>query len=413
MAGENTFTSLNANFKQVYADNIKNLIPDGVRLVEAIPFEERSKLGNEYNCPVLLQLEHGITLAGPDEDAVSLNAPISGELKNAKVKGSGLYLRSQIGYKAAMAGASSQAAFIDSTKLVVENMVRSMAKKLEIIMLYGQSGLGEVQTGVTVTTGGNPITLKEGEFAPGIWSAGRNMAIDVFTGNTFTGTVIVVSCNLETRVLTLKTAAGSVVVTANDTLWFQGARTASVFKEMRGIHNVLTYTGTDLFGIDTTAFELFQAPQYPTAGAISMKKINEAISLGVAKGLDSDVTVFLSLKAWDVLMSDQAALRKYDQSYDSREAKNGFKAIEFYSKNGVVSIVPSIHVKNGYAYILDLETWQRVGASDITFKDPSRGDEFFFNVPEKTAVELRAMVDCALMCSKPGHNVIMTGITYV
>ena len=56
----NTFTSLNANFKTVYADEIQNLIPEGLVLVNMVKFMKGDKvLGNIYDQPVYMSLEHG------------------------------------------------------------------------------------------------------------------------------------------------------------------------------------------------------------------------------------------------------------------------------------------------------------------------------------------------------------------
>ena len=61
----NTVDTLNGNFKEVYSDKIDNLIPDGVKLYNMIPFAKESKqLGNLYHQPVILQLEHGFTYGG-------------------------------------------------------------------------------------------------------------------------------------------------------------------------------------------------------------------------------------------------------------------------------------------------------------------------------------------------------------
>ena len=49
MAANNTVDTLNGLFKQVYADRIRNLIPDGVKLYNLIEFSPDSKaLGDLY-----------------------------------------------------------------------------------------------------------------------------------------------------------------------------------------------------------------------------------------------------------------------------------------------------------------------------------------------------------------------------
>jgi len=50
MSANNTFQSLNANFKEVYADKIQELIPDGVKLLNMIDFMPKDKqLGNLFH----------------------------------------------------------------------------------------------------------------------------------------------------------------------------------------------------------------------------------------------------------------------------------------------------------------------------------------------------------------------------
>lgn len=53
MSTSNTTTTLNGLFKQVYADKLERLIPDGVKLYKMIPFVAKDKQpGNKYNQPV-------------------------------------------------------------------------------------------------------------------------------------------------------------------------------------------------------------------------------------------------------------------------------------------------------------------------------------------------------------------------
>ena len=77
------------------------------------------------------------------------------------------------------------------------------------------------------------------------------------------------------------------------------------------------------------------------------------------------------------MLNDQAALRKYDGSYSRNKAENGSESLVFFSQNGEIEIVPSIYVKEGYAYILYAEDWARVGSSDVTFQRPGADGRFF------------------------------------
>jgi hypothetical protein len=126
MAGENKFSTadglvgtLNGLFKQVYADSLENLIPDGVKLMNMIKFNNKAKTGDKYNQPVILGMEHGVTFAASDEDAFTLNDAVQGAIKNAEVRGNALVLRSRIGYKAISASQGDKAAFEDATVKLV------------------------------------------------------------------------------------------------------------------------------------------------------------------------------------------------------------------------------------------------------------------------------------------------------
>src|ERR1019366_5739878 len=145
----NEVGNLNGFFKETYANKLEQLIPDGVKLLNKIPFLPKDKQpGNLYHQPVILGMEHGVTFAGSDEDAFNLNPPVAGQIKDAQVKGNPVVMRSLLGYVAASRAAlGGQKAFMDATKFLVANMLRSMSKKLEIEVLYGQMGYAVIAAG--------------------------------------------------------------------------------------------------------------------------------------------------------------------------------------------------------------------------------------------------------------------------
>lgn len=354
--------------------------------------------------PVILGMEHGVTFASSDEDAFNLNPPVAGQVKDAQVRGNPVVMRSLLGYVAASRAAlGGQKAFMDATKFLVANMLRSMAKKLEIEMLYGQMGYATVSV-----ASGTDITITTAEWAPGIWAGAEGMPIEIrnAAGSTSRGEFKVSSVNMDTRVVTLTSSASAAGVIATDVIWHKGA----YGNEFPGIHAILTATGT-LFNIDTAQFNLFKGNTYSAAsGALSFSKLNLAASRAVEKGLDGKLLALVNPRAWANMLSDQAALRKYDSSYSSAKAENGSKAILFHSQNGEIEIEPSIYVKEGFAYLLSLDDWSRVGSTDMTFKRPGQGEEFFRDVENSAAYELRLYSDQALFCSAPGRNVLINNI---
>lgn len=406
----NSVGNLNGLFKEAYADKLENLIPDQVKLLNLIKFMSKDKQpGNLYHQPVILGLEHGITFAGSDEDAFNLNAPVAGTIKDAQIKGSPAVLRSFLGYVAASRAAQGDAkAFMDATKYLVANMLRSMAKKLEIEMLYGQSGYGAVDSSTPGFTTPTKIRVQTAEWAPGIWAGAEGLTIEVrdsASPYTVRGTAKILSVSFENRELTLANAINGMA--DGDIIWHNGA----YGNEFIGIHEIIKKDSGLLFNVDVGQYNLFRGNKYPAGGgALSFAKLNLAVARAVEKGLEGKLMVMVNTRGWANMLNDQAALRKYDGSYSKTKLENGSEALEFHSQNGVLQIVPSVYVKEGYAYMLSIEDWQRVGSTDMTFKRPGQGDQFFRDLESSAGYELRLYTDQAVFCSAPGRNVLITGI---
>lgn len=402
MAGSaHDLNSLNGLFKEVYADSLENLIPEGVKLMPRVKFVPRAKQpGNFYHAPVILGLEHGVTFAGGDEGAFNLNAPIVGQIKDASVRGNQMVLRSVLSYAAAARSVGAGArAFEDATKFLVANMMRSMARKLEIELFYGQSGYGTV-----ASIAGNDITVTTAQWAPGIWAGSEGMKIEIRSAaGVLRGSASITAVNMDTRVLSVDAAPPGVVAT--DVIWHFGA----YGKEFAGAHAIITNTGT-LFGIDASQYSLWQGNSYAASGALGFEELSSALARAVEKGLDSPVVAFVNPRTWSNLMTDQAALRQYDSSYKAAQAENGMESISFHSQNGKIEIVPSIYVKESHAFLLCMDEFIRVGSTDITFRRPGQGDEFFRDLENSAGYELRAYTDQALFCSAPGKQVLITSI---
>jgi len=400
----NSVGTLNGFFKETYADKLGELIPDGVKLLNKIKFMAKDKQpGNLYHQPVILGLEHGVTFAASDEDAFNLNAPVAGQVKDAQVRGNPVVLRSLLGYAAASRAAlGGQKAFMDATKFLVANMLRSMAKKLEIEMIYGQMGYATVGS-----TAVNVITITTSEWAPGIWAGAEGMPIEIrnAAGTISRGVASVTAVDMTARTITVDSLPVGTVAT--DIIWHKGA----YGNEFPGIHFILTVSTGILFNINVAQYNLFRGNSYDAqSGALSFTKLNNATSRAVEKGLDGAVLALVNPRAWANMLSDQAALRKYDQSYSPSKAENGMSAIKFHSQNGEIEIEPSIYVKEGYSYVLSMEEWSRVGSTDMTFKRPGQGEEFFRDLENAAAYELRLYSDQALFCMAPGRNTIIINV---
>lgn len=403
MATANDLSTLNGLFKETYAKKMEQLIPEGTKLLQKIPFlPKEQQPGNNYHQPVVLGMEHGVTFADSGEGAFNLLPPVAGQVKDATVRGYQLVLRSVLSYVAASrAMGNGSRAFEDATKFLVKNMLDSVNKKLEIELLYGQMGYGTV---ASIST--NTITVTTAEWAPGIWAGAEGMPVEIrSTAGALRGESKVTAVDLAARTITLESAPAGVIAT--DVIWHKGA----YGKEFAGLHKIFTNTGS-LFGISATDYNLWKANTFAPSSpsVLSFSIIQQAIAKGVEKGLDSDVMCLVNPGHWDDLLTEQAAFRMYDSSYSSAQVENGGKSIKFYGQNGAIEIVPSIYVKEGYAYIMALEDMVRVGSTDVTFKRPGQGDNFFRDMEDSAGYELRAYTDQALFCSRPGRQIIVTNL---
>lgn len=406
----NTMQALNGFFKERYADKVKNLVPENVVLMNLIKFNPKKQApGNLYHQPVILRQEHGVTFGDAEADAINLNAPISGGTRDATIRGHALVLRSQIGYKALSSSAESGAAFETTTKHVIANMLRSMAKKLEIELLYGQVGYGVVSN---VTS--NTVTISTAEWASEIWAGAEGMPVEFRSANgaTSRGNFQVTSVNLDARTVTLDANVATAGVIATDVIWHKGA----FGNEFAGIHRIITQSTGLLFGIDVTQYNLFRGNVVTLTGGSSAQqldfsKITKAATRGLEKGQNGKLVALVNPRGWADIMNAEAAKREYDGSYDKKELENGSQVIKFYSLNGLIEIRASTYVKEGYAYLLAVDDFMRVGSSDVEFMNLGAGEnEYFMHRPDSMAVELRLYTDQALFCCAPGHQTLISGI---
>ena len=497
----NTLATLNGFYKQIYGDSLINLIPESAKFIKEVSFEKRKKLGDKYNVPVVLQAEQGFTYNDGDGTAFALNGALAMGTRNAQVRGAEKVLQSQISYKAAAAATSNKEAFADATSTLFENMVESMANRLELSCFYGNSSLGDgsgspnsflgaatfqqVTTTITVTTANNhgltagvdrvvfkddvgSVTATSGDvlttptpktftmacssgttaagtactigpfvrrssttawyyidkaqWATGLWAGkvGAKLQFYKDDNTTLINTVDITISSIDPvykRIgLTAATSQGITDIMAavkadfdaGIKVYFNGTKG----KDFIGIDQIITYSGSDLFGIDNTQYSLFKGNEYTASGALSLSQIISATENAVAQGLMEDVCAYVPISAWNTLASTESGLRRYDSSYKNGIAENGVQSLAFYGANGKIEIEPHPIVKAGEVFIIPKKQFIRVGATDVTFQTPGMdATEIFLQLPSNAGYEVRAYADQALLCMAPAKCTKVTGFT--
>jgi hypothetical protein len=428
-----TPAELTGLFKEVYGDDIINLIPEAAKFTRRVKFTEKSKeTGNLYHQPVVVSQEHGVTYASPTSGAFALKAAVAMNTQDAQIRGNQMLLRSSLSYDAAAKASNSKKAFREATELLVTNMMESMTKRLEIAEFYGHgagtaaitnTGLGTCVAGaiVDINATSHTLPISAASWATGIWSGLENAKLNFYYNNAGTLTLISSGANAIFEVDSVDTDAKTVTIsgtatgisdleTRNDTddviAFFDGA----FGNEFAGMNTIIRNTGL-LFNVNATTYGLWRGNVSTVTGAITLGKVSSAVAKAVNRGLNEKVAAYLSPDAFATLANDQAALRQYDQSKGPK-ASNGFESIELLMQSGVVvEFISHNIVKGADCFILPENKAKRLGAQDVSFKTPGRGEDLFLHLPDNAGFELRLYTDQCLLLEQPARTVVLNGFT--
>ena len=411
----NTTTTLTGLFKEAYGDNVIGLVPTDAPLCNMVGMEVRQLLGNKYHQPVDVTLEHGFTCAAANAGAVTLLPVSNGVMQDAQFEGAQLIGRSQVDYESiARSAGGGQKAFLSATKQVVKRLARSGAKRLEAQFLHGRRGLG-ILSAVSGSSTTRTWTITDEQWAAGIWAGSVGATLDVYdttlaTKRNTNSAVTITSVSIANKqVLVSGNSTDLSAIVATDVLFFE---TGSATTEMAGLDVWTRNTGT-LFNVAGGTYEMWQGNTYSTStGVISMGKILEAVGQTASYGGSKPVVAVMSPRAFEVLNSDQAALRQYDVSY-SQTGKNGFRTLKYAGQTGEITILPHYLQKDGLCFIFCPEEALRVGAQDLSFiKRHGTEEALILENSTTSGAEMRVYSNQCLVIEQPRHTVVMAGITY-
>jgi len=422
MAVNNNQTQLVGNFKDVWGNNVVELFKFVAPLCSRIKFESGELIGGKYHQPVDLQQEHGFTYSAAANDPTLLPA-VAGLMGDAQITGSQIYGRSRVSYEAIMRSQTDKQAVKQATKHVVKRLGRSGTKRLEIEVLHGQRGLGTI-TAISGTSTTRALTIKDSTWAAGIWAGMENATLDAYrTASTFADTkinanaaIVIVSVDMANKKINVSgnsTDLTSLDSYAADTgfLFFE---TSSPTASMAGIDAITRNTGT-LFNIAGGTYALWQGNTYSSStGTPSMSKFLDALSIAASFGLQGmKATAIVAPKTFEVLNSDQAALRQYGVNYRAASAENGVEGLLYHGQTGALEILSHPFQKDGQAHIIVEEEIHRIGASDLSFVDRGNGGErLILETADSPSSEMRVQSHQAIYSEAPRHMVLLDGITY-
>lgn len=420
-------------FKKVYG-GVSDLVPEDYLLAKDIPFTAKQKVGEKYVEAVVLTNETGFTLGGSGYDAFEINPAIAGAVQQAEVQPYVSVLGSIVPWSVLSRSAGGgEKAFLDATKFIVKNNLKSHGKLLEILRLYGQADalLGYVSyatatyRGVAFTNGtgtlnsvaftnginaaGKYILLSPGQFASGIWVGMEGVVVQQVNAS---GVVVaegqLVSVSSQYGYIQVDFTPVAASSATSHRLCFKGMAES---KDMIGINKIVSTTGT-LFGINNVKYGLFRGVTTALGNVkLTLGRLNEIVANSVnAGGLDQDLTVYVNPRTWATMNTTESGLRMYDSSYKPGEFDNGAEAITYHTQSGKLTIKSHRVVKEGEAYPLCLPTWSRSGSAEVSFTVPGVDKEIIFPLENQAGMAFRTYADQYVFCHEPAKNLLITGI---
>jgi hypothetical protein len=429
-----TPTTVSGMFKKVYANTVE-VLPDDFELDMIAKFEQGKKVGQSIAYSIPLTHENGLSLFGSSGDVQSFADAQAGVVREATLVPCETFISSALSTATlSRAATEGERAFKVASKDRVIRNIKSHRRFLKHMCLYGRDtfGLGRVGyftatwqgtaftngTGTLggvaftngVNTGAKKILLNPADLATGIWMGAEGMEIrQRVIGGAVAATGVVTAVDLKNGIVTVDFTPVVATAASSHCLELLNQNGASGL-DFAGAKVILQTTGS-LFGIDNSVYGIWKGSEDVITGKLTFPKLINSLMIPCNRGLDSDVSVFVSYDTWTTLMTEQSALRQYDDSYKSESAEQGFRGIRFNSINGSIEVVPSRFVRRSDAFVLSKSDWRRIGSSEITMKIPGVDDGDLIQKPISTnAFVFRSYSDQALICLAPSQSLYLSGI---
>lgn len=400
-------STLSANYKQTYGPKLETLVPDGVKLYKDVKLMlGEQQQGGQYNQPLAMALEHGISY-GAGDAVISLNAAVAGKLENAVITGAQMVGRAQFGWTVASRAAKGPNYFVQGTEVILRSLMLSAKKRAEAEGFYGGDGIGTVSS-----VSGGVLTLTSASFAAGMWVGMEGAPIDVYTATPANTGTLVQSCKVtavDIDALTV-TVDNPGLIVATNVLFYKGAFGV----ESDGIKTILNKSTGNQFGIAIASYpDMLKGTTYNCNGILSFAKVVKGLAKALPKGGEGAFKVYTHAESWQDLVNEGEAARTFGgDQWKPAGIERGTESIKFHSVAGMVEIVPSTYCKRGDSFaLLQDGSWKRIGSTDITMRVPGmENDQVFVPIADAGGFETRCYKDFAWFCDRPAASVYYSGI---
>lgn len=397
--------------KRVYGE-LNDYLPDFAHYSK-LSLGEGQKQGDVYIETLVEKAPMGVSFLGASDTALGDFVP--GKVIDVQVPAFAKVLRESMSSRniARSLAAPSKAAFIDQTKLVMDQLMSSLVRVLEVEALHGQD-LGHIddaaQTGSSATD--STCDVVASTWAPGIWASFIGAQVEVRSvANPATvlnsGGVshfILEDADHDNKTLQLSsTTAGLVTalrgISAPHFICLRGAYT----KSNVGLIAQASNTGT-VFGASGPAV---RGNAVPTSGALTMAKIEAAVARTAGRGSTGDRDVVLSHDAFVKLAAGQNDLRRYMDG--NGKIESGASDIKWHtSSGGVLKLKPSIFQKAGTILIHPSDAVKLTGSTKAQLGMPG-GGPVVEQLENSAAAQIRAYAECAVFLTDFRSSATLTG----
>ena len=378
-----TITNAEKALKSFYLDVIAHQLN-----MECNPFyakikrSENNVYGKEVRKPAIYGINGGIS-AGSEDGALpsaagNKYAQLVSTLKN-------LYGSIEISDKAIRAGESSAGAFVNLLSAEMDGLLRS-AKFNFSRMLYG-NGSGEL---CKVTQSSLAVT---NVMVDSVRNLAIGMVVDIIGASTSFKGVTIIDIYGNTVVVDKMCN-----VNEGDVFYVQGSQN----KEITGLEAIFAPTGT-LYGLSKEANPWLKAYTAADTGEISDAKIQAAID-HVEEKTGSKVDI--ALCSYGVRRAYAAALENTKRNVNVTELEGGYRAISYAG----MPIVADRFVPEGTMYLLSSGDFELHQLCDWRWLEGENGG-ILRQIPGKPVFGATLVKYAELMCSRPGGQARLTGIT--
>lgn len=411
-----TTSTLDGYFKRRYGTALDKPIAEFAIVAEDIPFVEAQKMGASYEIPVRTRRSMGWTFDASGGTAFVLNAAVTGQTKPARVTSAEFVLRESIAYAVAARAQDSEQAFGDAVDETVEDMTESAAFAREMMLLYGQTHIGAIESQTGSSTA-RALVISKATWAPGLWAQAEGMVCDVYENDLVTklnadDAVIVGLVDDDTRTINVTGDASDLsaidtAIASGDANFVPKGWLAGSFKGL----DVIAGNSGSLFEIDAATYGVQKGNSVSVGSvALSLGRLLSASTKSTVRGGMGKLVAYLNTYSWQDLNNDHAALRRIGNEGKS-EVVLGTKKITYIGPNGTLELKPHPMVMAGRAYVIPVEKCERRGSTDLTFNIGHGGqDKFFRELDGQAGFELRTYWDQCLFARRINRFVKLTGI---